>query len=222
LLMLAGPTAAQVLAAAGLGAASQLEPLQHRVLSWRGLIVTVSRWRGLGYEIGCMAHDAPAVFERLVRAGADYGLMPAGDDAGDILALEHGIVSPWRDFAPARDAFAAVPFPALAGLAEPGAARVLAAFEARSVEPFARSAIYRGTVGDTNTYTAEFRSRVDARVGEVVRSLYSPALRRVIGYAVLDSASAAPGSQLVLRRLTLDGIEDIAARVVTLPFLPAL
>ncbi len=216
-LLLVGQFASSILAAAGLESTAQLAQERHAVQSWRGLTVTVSRWTSLanalgGYEIACANEEAVMVFDRLWRAGQDFGLMLAGQEALETLLLEQGVPIPGADFVPAREADARTPSPASLGFRGfdegPSAppSRVLAGVELDSDTPmpFAPIALNGAIVGTT------------------LRSAYSPALRRAIALAQIDSAIAAAATAIAVRRLTPDGIEEISARVAALPFLKSI
>jgi len=76
-LAVVGPYASVTLKAAEL--ATDIEPLAFRKLSWRGLDVTLSRWgEHGGYEIWCEPDDAILVWDRLMRAGSEFGIVAAG------------------------------------------------------------------------------------------------------------------------------------------------
>jgi aminomethyltransferase len=194
-LAIAGPYAAKTVAALGLDPA--LEPLAFRKTFWRGLDVTVSRFGELGgYELWCTADDAPLVWDRVAKAGAGFALTPAGLRAMDIIDLETGIARPVRDYAPARDGFASEPTPWELGLDSlidtehtgyNGRAAALAA-------PRARTLVGLELDGETPL----------PRGGQVLASLYSPALQRAIALAIVQRDAAPPPG----------------ARIVALPFLP--
>lgn len=216
-LLLVGPFASGVLVAAGLDSAAQLASGRHVVQSWRGLTVTVSRWTALatalgGFEIVCANDDAVMVFDRLWRAGQDFGLMLAGQEALEALLLEQGMPIPGVDFAPARDAQARDPAPAslgFGGLADaPGASasRILGGIELDSETPMPFAPLVQN----------------GAIIGTTLRSAYSAALRRAIALAQLDPTRAAAGTAVTVRRLTPNGIEEIPARVTALPFLKSI
>jgi len=207
-LALAGPYAAQIVEAAGLGAA--LEPLALRKVFWRGADVTLSRFgEHGGYEIWCKPDDALLVWDRLAKAGAPYALKPVGLQAMDVADLEAGVARPERDYAPARDGFASTPTPWELGLESlvdtehmlfNGRAAALSA-------PRGKTRVGIALDGDTPMPQAPLL-RHGETVGRTLGSLYSPALKRAIALAVVDNSAAAPGTQL-------DG-----GRVATLPFLP--
>lgn len=195
-LSLVGPFAAKIVEAAGLDAS--LDVLRFRKLYWRGLDVTLSRFgEHGGYEIWCNAEDAPMVWSRIARAGADFALTPAGLQAMDILDLEAGVPRPGRDFQPARTGWASSPRPCDLGLntlidedhatfnghagctaAPQGPTRVGIQFD--DEQPAPHSPLLRG----------------DCRIGSTMSSLYSPALQRAVALAMVDAAAAEPGTEL--------------------------
>ena len=72
-LAIVGPFARQIVEAAGLDGA--LEPLSFRKQFWRGLDVTLSRFgEHGGFELWCDADDGSLVWDRIVKAGADFAL----------------------------------------------------------------------------------------------------------------------------------------------------
>ncbi len=215
-LALIGPHAKGVLAAAGLDAT--LEPLAFRKLFWRGLDVMVSRWgEHGGFEVWCAADDAVVVWDRIARAGRDFGIVPAGLAATDILDMEAGVARPHRDYQPADSG--AEPSPKMLRLEKliedehtlyNGRAAYLAAAPSHRIV---------GVEIDSETPapdTVIFKSGV--AVGRMLTSLHSPALRRAIGWARLETPSSIPGTRLSM----LFGPDNIALslRVADLPFLP--
>lgn len=225
-LAIIGPRARATLMAAGIDV--NLEPLAFKKLFWRGLDVTLSRWgEHGGYELWCKPDDGIVVWDRLMRAGAAFGIQPAGLAAMDLLDIEAGVARPGRDYAPARDAFAQGPTPRALGLERlidenhkefNGRDAWLAAREKESM-----ALVGIEIEGDT---PAPFSPliRQGRAVGHAMTSAYSPSLRRAIALARIEVASAAPGTALlVMLAPTLDTPEfrTVAARVVDLPFLPA-
>lgn len=217
-LFLSGPSAAAVLAAAGLGHGAQLPHLQQRVYAWRSLTVTVSRWFADGFEITCAAEDAVIVFDRLYAAGRDFGLTPAGQHAFELLFLENGIVIPGLDFEPARRADAEDPKPGTLGLPDASdTARVLAGVEFDSEDAIAPTPLYR-SIGASTAYTGEFLFRPENKAGDILRAAWSPVLKRTIAFATLARMHAVPGTELLVRTAAMDGLRQTRARAVTLPF----
>lgn len=221
---LIGPYAAAVLKAAGLD--PEISSLGFRKLFWRGLDVTVSRWgEQNGYEIWCAADDCYALWDRLMRAGAPFGIAAAGVSAADILDIQSGVPRPARDYLPAKDGFIADPSVEslaleslidekhlafnghTAWLAQRGKSKfVLAGVEIDSETPAPFTVLTRNGV----------------TVGHTLASAYSPVLRRAIALAQLDRANAAPGAALKLivpGSLEMPANPVTNARVVNLPFM---
>lgn len=107
-LALQGPTSFAVLDAAGLGHLADLAPMRLRAIEIDGVgAVTVSRtgFTGdLGYELFTAPEAAPALWDRLMAAGALYGITPIGSAALDLARLEAGYVQSGSDFVPAEHA----------------------------------------------------------------------------------------------------------------------
>jgi aminomethyltransferase len=211
-LAIVGPYACRIFEAAGFG--DPLEALTFRKLFWRGLDITVSRFgEHGGFEIWCKPDDAPVVWGRLLRCGEPFAMKPAGVQAMDVLDLEAGVPRPERDYETARDGFAAAPTPhalklealidddhmlfnCLAAFLSAPRTQTRAGVELESDRPAPHAALLRN----------------GERVGQTMNALYSPALQRAIALAIVDVASAVPGTRLTLPDGTL-------AKVVALPFL---
>jgi len=222
-LALIGPYAARVLQEAGLDPA--LEPLAVRKVFWRGTSVTLSRFgEHGGYEIWCAPDDGLLVWDRLMRAGAAFGLQAAGTEAMDILDLEAGIARPIRDYAPARDGFVKQPTPKSLGLEKlidsthqifNGRSAYLAALETKTLI---------GLEIDSEMpapHTPILRN--GQAIGRTLSSHYSPALRRAIALAIVEESAAAPGTELALTlapTAETPEFRNAIARVAALPFLP--
>ena len=58
----------------------------------------------LGYEIFCDRHDALEIWDGLIEAGADAGLVPMGGQALDMLRIEAGLMMAGAEFGPDVDA----------------------------------------------------------------------------------------------------------------------
>jgi aminomethyltransferase len=218
-LAVVGPYAAATLKAAGLDTA--LEPLAFRKVSWRGIEVTLSRWgEHGGYEIWCAPDDGVVVWDRVMKAGAAYGIVPAGVSAMDVLDLEAGVPRPDLDYKPAREASDAEPMPAALGLtsliddAHHGfngrraflatkPSRKLVGLEIDSDEPAPFTPVMLN----------------DKVVGHTLRSVYSPALKRAIALATVDEVAATLLSVTLPPDMAKPELRKAAARVTGLPFL---
>jgi aminomethyltransferase len=102
-LSLQGPTAAAVLAAAGLDVAA-LRPFRCATHPLGAGMVMVSRtgFTGdLGYELWTDAGLALALWDALMAAGTLWGLRPIGSQALNIARLEAGFIVTGQDFTPA-------------------------------------------------------------------------------------------------------------------------
>jgi glycine cleavage system aminomethyltransferase T len=206
LLLVGGPLAFAVLAAAGLEEASRLPLGQHAIHDWKEIGVIVFRQSFPdGYLVSCAPEDATIVFDRLVRAGRPFGLRMAGQEALELLQLEGGVALPHLDFAPACQFSAREPSLLPAGMAASGprdgsgALRVLSGIEFDGDEPAPFAPVFRGK----------------AEAGRTMRSAFSPALQGAIALAALLPAHAQPGTQVMVRQAGA----GLPGRVVPLPFL---
>jgi aminomethyltransferase len=212
-----GPAAKTIVESAGLDTA--LEPLAFRKLFWRGVDVTLSRWgEHGGFEIWCDDDDGVIVWDRIAKAGAEFGMLPAGTTAMDILDMEAGVARPHRDYQPAQDGRAAEPSPkslrleklvgedhtgfnGYAAYAAASPSHRIVGIELDSETPAPDTILYKDGVAS----------------GRMMTSLYSPSLRRAIGWARLEKSASEVGTRLSL----LFGSDQVpvAARVADLPFL---
>ena len=191
LLLIEGPFALPVLAAAGLEAAASLAVGHHAICPWQGLSVALFRRAdGHAYQLSCASEDGNAAFDRLWKRAPLFGLRLAGSIALETLQLEQGIAAAGIDWQPARDGFAREPKPAsFMGV-------VLDADEPAPFSPI----LHDG-----------------AEIGRTLRSAYSPALKRAI--ALAEVGDATPGTKVSVRHAEHGEKREIAARIVALPFL---
>lgn len=222
-LALIGPYAETVLKACGLDV--DVAPLNFRKLFWRGLDLTVSRWGEQdGYEIWCKGDDCLVLWDRLMRAGAPFGIRPAGAAALDILDIEAGVPRPERDYRPAVDGFAATPSPASLGL-ESLIEDAHEVFNGRAAWQVARSSENAALVGIEidSEISASFTPLTHSGkvVGHTLTSVHSPVLRRAIGLAQIEKSFAVPGAEFSLplpMSLERPVPQSALARVTSLPF----
>jgi|HubBroStandDraft_6_1064221.scaffolds.fasta_scaffold34779_3 aminomethyltransferase len=225
-LAIIGPYAGVTLEAAGVQ--SNLEPLAFRKASWRGLEVLLSRFgEHGGYELWCAADDAVMVWDRIVLAGAAFGIVPVGTIAMDALDIEAGVPRPHRDYVPAIDSSASEPSPGSLGLAS--------LIDPEHISFNGRKGFLATAKGETRRLTGvELDSDcaaphtaliADGRVrGRTLSSSYSPSLRRAIALAQLEKELDRPGTRLSLTlppSIDSTAICVAQATVADLPFLPS-
>ncbi len=90
---LQGPQSFSVLRALGVTGLETLKPFDMTGIALDGFTVTVSRtgFTGdLGYELWTDAEHAVALWDRLMTAGANHGLVPVGSAALDLARIEAG------------------------------------------------------------------------------------------------------------------------------------
>ncbi len=206
-LTLIGPLAARVVAVAGLDA--DVLPLSKGRQHWAGLGVSLSRL-GVGFEIWCDPDDALIVWDRLMAAGRSFALVPAGQVALDTIEFESAVMRAGRDFAPARDDFVAQPLPQSLGLC----ALIDRAhmFNGRSgyLAGGPETTLW-GVLLDTYVPLAGMPLTQEGHVvGRTIAARYSPALQRVIAYAILNEPAPAGDLQ----------VGSALCRTIGLPFLP--
>jgi len=104
---LQGPFSRAILEAATGESFADLRYFRRRGSKLAGVAVGVSRtgYTGdLGYEVWIPAEKAVKVWDKLVEAGADYGIRPAGMLALDVVRLEAGLILLEVDYTSARHA----------------------------------------------------------------------------------------------------------------------
>ncbi len=105
-LALQGPTSASVLRAAGFDI-DALRPFRQGRFPFGTGELTISRtgFTGdLGYELWINPADALVLWDRLMAAGAPFGLVPVGSEAVMIARIEAGFLTANLDFIPAQQA----------------------------------------------------------------------------------------------------------------------
>lgn len=101
-LSLQGPCSASVLRAAGF-AIDDLKPF-HLVIDGRLTISRTGFTGDLGYELWTPPAEALTLWDRLIEAGAPWGIRPVGSAALDIARIEAGFPVAGIDFVPAEQA----------------------------------------------------------------------------------------------------------------------
>jgi len=179
------------------------------------VIVTRTGWTGeLGYELYLLdAARGDDLWERIMAAGARYGIAPTGPS--DIRRIEAGILNYGIDMTIATNPYE-VGLERLVDLNKAESFIGKAALQRVKSEGVRRKLAgveIEGVALDLNMTRWPVRSG-SARVGEVTSAVYSPRLRRNIGYAMVPVEHTAPGNQLSVE--TADG--ERGATVVEMPF----
>ena len=107
---LQGPQSFSVLKTLGLTGSAALKPFDMAEFTIDGLAVTLSRtgFTGdLGYEIWIESEHAVALWDRLMVAGADHGILAVGSAALDLARIEAGFPVANVDFVAAEQALRA-------------------------------------------------------------------------------------------------------------------
>ncbi|MGQ0539336.1 MAG: aminomethyltransferase family protein [Gemmatimonadaceae bacterium] len=246
-LSLQGPLARAILEEAAERDLSSLKFFRITSATLGAASVTISRtgYTGdLGFEIWLDREDAPAVWDALMRAGAPYGITPAGMLALDIARIEAGLILLDVDYISARKALIpsqlSSPYELSLGWT---LAKDKPAFNgARALrEEAARGPSWRlvGLAVDWTSVEREFEtlglaphlpstaSRISApvyaggrQIGYATSSTWSPLLKRYIALAHLEapSSSAAMGSEVELEITVEHRRRRAAAHVRPLPF----
>ena len=189
-----------------------------RIDDFSGTACVVSRtgYTGeLGYEVFCHPRDAEEVFDRIWEEGQEFGIVPLGLDALDMLRIESGLVFAGCEFDSTVN-----PFEAGIGFTVPLRTQNSdfigrAALEERKAHPSRRLvglALEGGTVPSTGDCV-----RLDkAQIGVITSAVKSPILGKTIALARLDAMHAEFGSQVEVGQL--DGLQKkLKATVVRFP-----
>lgn len=222
-LALVGPYAAQVLTVAALP--NNLAPLELRKQFWLSLDVTITRWgEQNGYEIWCKADDCMILWDRILRAGSDFGVQAAGAAAADILDVEAGVARPNRDYVVAVDGFVSDPTPESLGL-EKLIDTDHAIFNGRAgwLDRRGQSKTTIARLELDSEAPAPFcaLSSNDKKVGTTLTSVYSPFLRRAIALAYVEKSVVKSDATFTLRPpVSLENPEPklVTANLRELPF----
>jgi glycine cleavage system aminomethyltransferase T len=180
------------------------------------VIVTRTGWTGeLGYEIYLLDPDRGTdLWERVIAAGQPYSIAPSGPS--DIRRIEAGILNHGIDMTIETNPYE-VGLGRLVSLDKPGGFIGKDALQRVSAEGVKRKLAgveIDGSRLDLNMTRWPVRSG-NTMVGHITSAVYSPRLKKNIGYAMLPIEHAAVGSKLLVD--TSDG--ERTASVVTMPFI---
>lgn len=240
-----GPTSASVLRAA---AEADIDSLKYFRLTFGridGRYVEISRtgYTGdCGYEIWMAREDAGAVWDAIFRAGAPYGVRPAGLLALDVARIEAGLLLLDVDFFSARRALTEsqryTPFQMnldrLVDVTKPGFIGRRALIRERTSGPARRivgvavdwtdvERLYSAVGLPPLAVATASRLAVPVfgggrQVGRMTSSTWSPVLKQMIGLATVDSSFATIGSKIEIEH-TVDVVRHrVGATVVETPF----
>ena len=167
----------------------------------------------LGYELFCSEGDALVIWDALMEAGADEGLIPMGSAALDIIRIEAGLMGS-AEFSPGFDAYEA-------GL---GFAIDLNKTDFIGKEALARNAagqrkLLRGLMFDCDDVPLSGAPVFDGerQVGVITSATRSPLFETAVAMARLTIEHAALGHELEVGQL--DGrMKRLTAKIVDLPF----
>ena len=164
----------------------------------------------LGYELYISNEDAPKLWQMLLEAGSDLGLIPAGLGARDTLRLEAGmplyghemneIITPFEaglDFVVKMEKDAFIGKAALAAKGKPSRRRVGLAVTGRGIAR-ENEAVYAG----------------DIQIGRTTSGTHCPFLGRAVAMAMIDTAHTELDTEV---EVDVRG-RRVAAKVVPLPF----
>ena len=189
-----------------------------RIGGERGTACVISRtgFTGeLGYEIFCHPRDAGKVFDAVWDAGEEFGIVPLGLEALELLRVEAGLVMAGNEFCDQTN-----PFEAGIGFTVPLATQNdhfigREALEERKLHP-ARTLVGL-EIGSGVVPSKGDGLRVGrAQVGEITSSVRSPVLGKTIALARVDTTHAHPGRELLVGQL--DGQQKrLQAKIVDFP-----
>ena len=165
------------------------------------LVVSRTGYTGeLGYEIFCHPKDAEAVYDAVMAAGADLGVLPMGLAALDMVRIEAGLIFAGYDFSDQTD-----PFEAGVGFTVP--------LKSKPDDFIGRDALIRKKEHPTHKFVGlDIDSNVEvghgdclhvgrAQVGVVTSSTKSPILGKNIALARVDVTHAEVGTALEVGKL---------------------
>ncbi len=182
-----------------------------------GTAVVISRtgYSGeLGYEIFCHPKDAEEVFDKVWAAGEDYGIVPLGLEALDMLRIEGGLIFAGSEFDDTTD-----PMEAGIGFTVPLKSKKdhfigRAAIEERKLHPH-RKLVGFEIEGGTVPSPGDCVRQGKAQVGEITSAVKSPILGKVIALGRVANTHAELGTPLEIGQL--DG-QQKRLKAIVCPF----
>ncbi|MGI9498432.1 MAG: DUF1989 domain-containing protein [Geminicoccaceae bacterium] len=182
----------------------------------RPIMVSRTGYTGeLGYEIWCHPDDASLVWNKVMAAGAPYGITPLGLDALDILRVEAGLIFAGYEFDDQTDPFeAGIGFSV--ALKHNGDFIGRAALEKRKTSP-QRTLVGLELVGNEQALPGDCVHIGRAHIGDVTSACRSPILKKAIALARINTEYADLGTEVEIGKL--DGHQKrLPATMVRFPF----
>jgi aminomethyltransferase len=215
LLALQGPKAVEILTPLASSGVSELRyyGFQQGEVTGRPALISRTGYTGEdGFELYLAPEDAPEIWRRLLAAGADRGLVPAGLGARDTLRLEAAMALYGHEIDESTTPFEAglgwvvkldkgdfTGREALLAQRERGLERTLVGFEVQG----------RGIARQGHGVLSQ-----GEKAGTVTSGTWSPTFEKALGMAYVPLALASPGTSLTL---DVRG-KPLPAQVVELPF----
>jgi len=218
--------------------------LAQGALDGRPVSVTRTGYTGdLGYELWVAPALAEPLWDRIMAAGADYGLLPVGMAALDVARIEAGLPLVEVDYISAYDALLesqkSSPFElglgwavaldggefiGKAALQAEKAARARWAFIGLQVDWFELERLYNA-VGLRPQVVGKRASRSPVplysngrQIGQATSHVFSPLLKRYLALATVEAAFAQPGACVEMEMTVEYGRELAQATVALQPF----
>lgn len=168
----------------------------------------------LGYELFCSRADAIALWDAIMEAGEEFGIVPMGNAALETIRIEAGLAAANAEFAPGVDALEAglgfaVSFKKTDFIGK-------AALERNARDP---RRVLKGLIFDCNDTPAHGAPVLDGerQVGTVTSATRSPTLECAIAMARIGVEHAEEGRMLEVGQM--DGhMKKLGARVSSIPF----
>ena len=169
----------------------------------------------LGYEVFCAKADAVALWDAIMEAGEDLGIVPMGSAALNIIRIEAGLPAAGAEFAPSVNAFEA----GLGFAVDLGKTDFVgkAALERAKAH---QSKALKGLVFENNDLPAHGAPvfHGERQIGVITSAIRSPSLETAIAIARLAVEYAQDDTALEVGQL--DGrMKRLSARVAPIPFI---
>ncbi len=168
----------------------------------------------LGYEIFCHPKDATKVFDAVWNAGQEFGIIPLGLEALDLLRIEAGLIFAGYEFSDQTD-----PFEAGIGFTVPLATKKddfigRKSLENRMQHPV-RKLVGLDIEGGQVPSSGDCIRMGKGQVGEITSAMKSPVLGKTIALARVDIVHCEVGIELEVGQL--DG-QQKRLKAVVVPF----